>query len=170
MANFKTPKNGGNVVHRIELPVRSRRRRSGARGDRPAPETRVIIQRVPAEPQARPEAAPRPEPAARSAPPAVPARAAARPGPLKDSQARRQIEVLERRLAKMARLLEDRDQLLAGRQAPAEDEGVASIYREVQGIQGRTAEVKQKKALMSKIFEANLDLRKRIISGSPGPA
>ncbi|MEL6431146.1 MAG: hypothetical protein AAFU73_02470 [Planctomycetota bacterium] len=160
MANFKTPKNGGNVVHRIELPVRSRRRRSGGRGDRPAPETRVIIQRVPAEP----------EPRAAQSRPTPPAPRAARPGPLQDSQARRQIEVLERRLAKMARLLEDRDQLLAGRQTPAEDEGVASIYREVQGIQGRTAEVKQKKALMSKIFEANLDLRKRIISGTPGPA
>ncbi len=87
------------------------------------------------------------------------------PAVLRDSQARHQIQLLERRLVKMARLLEVRDQESLSTAAPTED-GVASIYRQVQGLGGRGKEVKKKQALMSRIFDENLKLRERVTSAS----
>ncbi len=77
---------------------------------------------------------------------------------------------LERRVAKLTRLLDDRDEeilSLADRKG-IDEAGVASIYQTVQGVQGRGKEAKRRKEFMSKIFEANLKLRERVTSGTPG--
>jgi len=77
---------------------------------------------------------------------------------------------LERRVAKLTQLLDDRDEeilSLADRKS-IDEAGVASIYQSVQGVQGRGKEAKRRKEFMSKIFEANLKLRERVTSGTPG--
>jgi len=79
------------------------------------------------------------------------------------------IELLERRLAKLARLLEERDGELQLRiEGAAQVQGVASIYNDVQGLRGQSEEAQRKRELMSSIFDANRKLRERI--GSMGPA
>jgi hypothetical protein len=85
---------------------------------------------------------------------------------VQDSQARKQIDVLERRLAKMARLLDQRDTEIVSRSRPPEDKGVSSIYRDVQGLEGQGDEAQQKRDLMSSIFEANLKLREMVTSSA----
>lgn len=172
MAEFRNPSRGGNLVHRLELPGLGRsgrsggsRRRAGRRGREGESRERLAAYIVPAP---APEEAPAPREIVREvvrevvkAPAASPEDAA-----LADSQARRQIGVLERRLAKMAKLLDQRDveMLSRSRREQAEDAGVASIYREVQGLDDQGDEGKQKKALMSSIFEANLKLREMVTS------
>lgn len=182
MGTFKTSRTGGNVVHRIDLGGGARRRPRTRR--RPLERSSAGLARDGGpsgrrDPDAVPGAVSHPlervrlEPAALDRP--LAARAPARDAGARDTGsgdtgardtgARRQIDLLERRLAKMTRLLEERDQEVAMvRAGPAED-GVASVFREVQGIEGSGQEVERKKALMSRIFEANLDLRKQIISG-----
>jgi hypothetical protein len=86
------------------------------------------------------------------------------PEALQDSQARKQIGVLERRLAKLSRLLEQRDTEVVSRSRQDEETGVASTYRVVQGVDEAGGEGKQKSALMSSIFEANLKLREMVTS------
>ena len=81
-----------------------------------------------------------------------------------------QMDRLERRVAKLTRLLDDRDEeilSLADRKS-IDEAGVASIYQTVQGVPGRGKEAKRRKEFMSKIFEANLKLRERVTSGTPG--
>lgn len=73
------------------------------------------------------------------------------------------IDLLERRLAKLTRLLEERDEQLQLRMESAPREhGVASIYSDVQGLRGQSEEALRKRSLMSSIFEANRKLRERI--------
>ena len=75
----------------------------------------------------------------------------------------RRIELLERRLEKLSRLLGERDDQLRSRIAQAdEDVGVASRFAEVQGLNGHSEEVQLKRDLMSSIFDANRKLRERI--------
>lgn len=144
-----TSQRGTNVVHQLDLPALDRRRTR--RRARLEPEPLVEIRPAP-----RP---PAPEPAPVTLVPAP------RPEPLHDSQARHQIQLLERRLLKMARLLEQRDLESLSGQAPVED-GVASIYRDVQGLDGGENQVEQKLELMTTIFEQNLKLRERVTSAS----
>lgn len=161
MSKFRSPSRGGNLVHRIDLPGlgksaggRRRDQRSSARrrsAQEPLPEP-PAPQKLPA--YVLPVAPVQPTPA----PPVE------RPASLEDSQARKQIDVLERRLAKMAKLLDQRDTEIISRSRQEEDTGVASIYRSVQGLDGAGDEGKQKKALMSSIFEANLKLREMVTS------
>ncbi len=71
---------------------------------------------------------------------------------------------LERRLAKVKALLEAKEGELrqARRRSSAEQEqGVASKYREVQGLYGTGSLVERKRKMMQRIFEANLELQKR---------
>ncbi len=172
MSNFRSPSRGGNVVHNLDFPGLGRggaARRAARGGQR----RRSIATEAP-----RPEPAPKEEarkPARIYVLPKVPKKEAAvepvkvlqplAPN-LEDSQARKQIDVLERRLAKMARLLDQRDTEIVSRSRVAEDTGVASIYRDVQGIDSRGDEATQKKELMSSIFEANLKLREMVTSSS----
>lgn len=182
MSKFRAPSKGGNVVHRVEFPElalrRSRRLIAKRRGQSPVDAAGAGLDPKALEAAARAALARQAAEAKALEAYTLPSKAPAeelleerelvpRPSSLEDSQARRQIELLERRLAKMARLMERRDsELLSGAARPAVDDGVASIYRDVQGIEGVTEEGRQKKALMSRIFEANLKLRERVTSPS----
>lgn len=75
---------------------------------------------------------------------------------------KKQVELLQRRLAKLTESLGLTEQELARvRKLKAVDMGVESVYRDVQGLSGDDAQTELKKDLMSKIFAANLDLQRR---------
>ncbi|MCC6670607.1 MAG: hypothetical protein IT458_06080 [Planctomycetes bacterium] len=73
----------------------------------------------------------------------------------------REIDVLERRIAKMSHALEHSEARLRelGR-THAADPGIASVYREVQGLDRGESQFQRKKELMAVIFQANLALQK----------
>lgn len=74
----------------------------------------------------------------------------------------KQVQQLERRLKRVSRSLEETEDALRRGARPAdagEDSGIASIYRSVQGLSHVENDVVLKKELMSKIFEANLELQ-----------
>jgi hypothetical protein len=69
-----------------------------------------------------------------------------------------EIELLERRIQKLSRALEDAHTQLESAQVGAViDPGVASAYRTVQGL--RDPEGGPKRDMLAKLFEANLELR-----------
>jgi GGDEF domain-containing protein len=73
-----------------------------------------------------------------------------------------QTDKLERRIAKLTALLgvteESLQKVLAMKTI---DEGVASLYREVQGLAPDAAQAEQKRAMMSVIFKENLAFQKK---------
>ena len=74
----------------------------------------------------------------------------------------RRLELLERRLTKLSDSLSSTERTLSKiAQAGAPDEGIASIYREVQGISEDEPDSERKREMMSQIFQANLDLHER---------
>lgn len=118
-----------------------------------------------------PRAAPRaPQPAAPMAPSDAPAIAAdaaeAPPGELldaieaRDREHRAEVERLERRIAKLMETLDATERELR-ELARRQDEGpgVASRYREVQGLAADDERFQLKNALMERILQANLELR-----------
>lgn len=115
------------------------------------------------------EEVPVPAPAPRVAPPPpAPVPPEPLPGEAAERQAResafqREIEVLSRRLSKVSELLELREEELrrlvaTGRVAP----GIASLYREVQGLDEDSPHAETKREMMKAIFDANLVLQDRI--------
>lgn len=74
-----------------------------------------------------------------------------------------EIDLLRRRVAKLTRSLGVNEsqlaRLLEGR---AVDEGVASIYSQIQGVDERDERAELKRALMESIFQANLDLQREL--------
>jgi hypothetical protein len=81
----------------------------------------------------------------------------------RDHSMQEEMDRYERRIAKLKESLERTEQLLsdlAG--ARLTDPGVASIYRDVQGLQADVRNREQKAALLADIFEANLALRSDI--------
>jgi GGDEF domain-containing protein len=74
----------------------------------------------------------------------------------------RQVDKLERRIAKLTSLLgiteEELQRVLSMKVV---DEGVASIYRTVQGLALDAAQAEQKRAMMAVIFRENLAFQKR---------
>jgi hypothetical protein len=73
---------------------------------------------------------------------------------------RRQIELLERRIAKLTRHLSKAEENLERMAAMrGEDPGIASIYRTVQGLSPEERALAFKQKLMQKIFQANLELK-----------
>lgn len=75
---------------------------------------------------------------------------------------RRQIDQLERRIAKLTEILGVTEEELKRVMAlKAIDPGVASIFREVQGLSGSDQQAETKKAMMGEIFKANLAFQKR---------
>jgi diguanylate cyclase (GGDEF)-like protein len=85
-----------------------------------------------------------------------------------NSEHRRQIELLERRISKLTDSLGvTEDELARVLRLKGIDAGVASIYRSVQGLSPDAVQAELKRELMSKIFQANVDLRKQITSGHP---
>lgn len=72
------------------------------------------------------------------------------------------IDRLERRVAKLMTALDQSERALArALQSRAIDDGVASIYRVVQGLKGDESQLEQKRAMMAEIFSANFELRQR---------
>ncbi|MEO6710765.1 MAG: hypothetical protein ABI054_06750 [Planctomycetota bacterium] len=92
-------------------------------------------------------------------------------GMLSEVEHRREVEMLERRIAKLTQQLEATE---ADLQRMAEtkgiDLGIASIYRSVQGLSPQEEAAALKKDLMQKIFQANFELQqsmeKRSSAGS----
>lgn len=84
----------------------------------------------------------------------------------RQSEHRREIDTLERRIQKLTQALGMTDaELKRALSQHSVDPGVASIYTSVQGLSSNDVQHELKKELMSKIFQANLELRKQI---SPG--
>lgn len=82
---------------------------------------------------------------------------------------RRQIETLERRIQKLTTSLGmTESELRRALTQQSVDPGVASMYRNVQGLSPVDVQQELKKELMSKIFQANLELRKQIAPGDVG--
>ncbi len=83
----------------------------------------------------------------------------------------RLVDQLERRIAKLTSLLgvteEELQRVLSMKTI---DEGVASIYRTVQGLGPEAAQAEQKKAMMAVIFNENLAFQKRNDASGAEPA
>jgi hypothetical protein len=76
-------------------------------------------------------------------------------------------EMLQRRLTKLVTELEKAEAEIARLRAQVarEGEGLASIYREVQGLSEDAASAELKREMMARLFEANLALRALAASG-----
>lgn len=75
---------------------------------------------------------------------------------------RKMIDQLERRIAKLTQILGVTEEELKRVMAmKAIDPGVASIFREVQGLSATDQQAETKKAMMGEIFKANLSFQKR---------
>jgi GGDEF domain-containing protein len=83
----------------------------------------------------------------------------------------RLVDQLERRIAKLTSLLgvteEELQRVLSMKSI---DEGVASIYRTVQGLGAEAAQAEQKKAMMAVIFNENMAFQKRSDAQNAEPA
>ena len=80
----------------------------------------------------------------------------------KEMAYQREIDNLQRRIAKLTQSLGLTEQEIARlRNLKDVDDGVASLYRDVQGLNPADARAELKKDLMSAIFEANLDLKRK---------
>lgn len=80
-------------------------------------------------------------------------------------QHRKEMDILERRLTKLSIELERTEAELArmaARGIQAENAGIASEYTEVQGLPSNDGDYERKGALMSAIFEANLELQAKL--------
>ena len=77
-------------------------------------------------------------------------------------QAGQQTQLLERRVAKLVHSLEATEQELRRISAQALlPQGIGSIYRSVQGLSAAEQDAETKRALMTDIFEKNLELHER---------
>lgn len=84
----------------------------------------------------------------------------------RENEHSRQIDLLQRRLSKLAESLQlTEEELRRVMSVKSIDPGVASIYRTVQGLSMEEADSERKKEMMAKIFEANIELRKQIPKG-----
>lgn len=80
-----------------------------------------------------------------------------------DGDARPEVELLERRIAKLvAQLTETEEKLVRISRMKDVDPGLASIYREAQGIDAADRARAHKTALLEKIFVANQELQQAI--------
>jgi Mrp family chromosome partitioning ATPase len=85
------------------------------------------------------------------------------PGSVPQDFHQRQIELLERRIAKLTRYLAKAEENLERMAAQRfEDPGVASIYRTAQGMSPEERALAFKQKLMQRIFQANLELRQKL--------
>jgi hypothetical protein len=81
---------------------------------------------------------------------------------------RGKVDLLERRVAKMRGELAGLERSLAElEQRAATDEGVASIYKTVQGLSASEAQRELKRDLMRQIFEANVGLQRHAGERAP---
>jgi hypothetical protein len=76
--------------------------------------------------------------------------------------------LLDRRIEKLARALEDTEGRLKGMiAAGGPDPGVASVYRAVQGLAADDPRAEQKKALLQNVFLESLELKRRLKLRAP---
>ncbi|MEZ6004215.1 MAG: hypothetical protein R3F33_08500 [Planctomycetota bacterium] len=145
MSRFRSSPQTTRVCHRLDLPeVLLNKRPRTREGQRFAPQ-----------PEAQPTRAVRP----------APGPAPVKPASQEPEVVREAILTLERRLRKLAGALENQEALLLQMRGKGGDpEGVASVYREVQGLVGDHPETRRKVDLMRRIFESNQELRERITS------
>lgn len=81
------------------------------------------------------------------------------------SEHRRQVDVLERRIAKLTSVIGvTEDELARVMAMKMVDPGVASIFKTVQGLRGDDPQQQAKKAMMSTIFEQNLAFQKKPVA------
>ena len=74
----------------------------------------------------------------------------------------REVDVLQRRISKLNEALSQTEHKLHAVAAMKNiDEGISSIYRQVQGIDTKDVQAGKKRELMAEIFKANLKLQKR---------
>ncbi|MDF1838576.1 MAG: hypothetical protein P1V35_11970 [Planctomycetota bacterium] len=156
MNRFRTSTHRQQVCHELKLPEVLRRRRESVSRTRKKTRGRGASTPFTDIPEAvAPQAA-------------VPAPASPRPVPQAkpaSDATREAIDLLERRLLKLAGALESQESLLLEmRQGPVEDTGLASTFRSVQGLQDGESELKRKQELMERIFKSNQELRERITS------
>jgi hypothetical protein len=136
-----TPVLPARAVREVELP---------ALAPRPAAAAAVIAARAPAQH----------EPTAGAL-----ARVDAVPGPTSSTGAATEtVELLERRIAKLLRALESAEERIARLEHTPAQIGVASLYREVQGLDPDARFIDAKRQMMTRIFEANLALHGRAAS------
>lgn len=84
----------------------------------------------------------------------------------KEAAYQREIDLLRRRVSKLTKSLGLTEQELGRLQRLQNlDPGLASVYRDVQGLSMDDARAELKKELMASIFEANLDLQNKRRSG-----
>lgn len=161
MAGFKKLGAKGNVVHRVVLPGPTRRagaRRTGATGSglrglnlERARQGSPVVQ-PPAD--AGVPAAPR-----RAAPPSAPEA----PGPAEARQSQRETDLLQRRIEKLSRLLTEQEEQirsLAARDQASETE--ARFYDAVKPQLPAPPPDEKRRAFMSQLFQANLELRESV--------
>jgi diguanylate cyclase (GGDEF)-like protein len=119
----------------------------------------------PARPAPLPARTPAPEPEARPAlSPAERDEALA----AMDREHRQEVENLERRITKLTAMLERTESdLRRMAEMKVGDDGVASIYKNVQGLSQEESALELKRDLMQKIFEANMELKQAIARGTP---
>jgi len=73
----------------------------------------------------------------------------------------REVDQLQRRISKLSDALDRTEQrLVEAAQGGGDESGLASIYREVQGLSSRDRNFEKKKELMANIFQANLVMQK----------
>lgn len=81
----------------------------------------------------------------------------------KEQAYQREINLLRRRVSKLTESLGLTESEIARlRKMKTADDGVASIYRDVQGLEDADAQAEIKKSLMESIFKANIDLQKSL--------
>ena len=82
----------------------------------------------------------------------------------------REVDLLERRIRKLSDSLERTEHELQRVSSLKDlDAGVASVYRTVQGLSTGTPDAQQKQGMMSAIFQANLELKRRRGNGKEPP-
>lgn len=86
-----------------------------------------------------------------------------RPGPESETSGAK-VEVLERRIRKLNASLDEAQEMLIRlrENRDQEEAGVASMFKEAQGLRGTEKDFEQRRDLMKEIFQINLDLRSEI--------
>lgn len=78
----------------------------------------------------------------------------------RDGASDERTDLLERRVAKLGSMLERTEENLRKVLASNGQDGIASVYRDVQGLDASEVQVEQKRDLLKALFEANLRMRK----------
>ncbi len=77
------------------------------------------------------------------------------------------IEQLERRIEKLKSKLDDTEDVVSRLRAAKDvDPGVESVFKTVQGLDGKDSRAAEKKALLEEIFQLNVELREVIAHGN----